>query len=132
MTFHRRLGSVALATAAVSIAAGGTMAAPPEKAAGQCLYVRNITNFNAVDNQTLYVRVGVNQIFRFDLFKDCLGLTFRQSLTIKSTGASGWICSPLAAQVSYVRGGIPQRCPVTAIHRLTDEEVAELPKGVKP
>jgi hypothetical protein len=76
--------------------------------------------------------VGLNQIFRLDLFKNCLSLTFQRSLTIRSTGASSWICSPLGAQVSYVRGGIPERCPVTAIHRLTDAEVAALPKGVKP
>ena len=84
--------------AALSCAAGAAIADPAKNSTSQCLYVRNITNFNAVDNQTLYVRVGVNQIFRFDLFKNCLGLTFRQSLTIKATGASPWICSPLTAR----------------------------------
>ncbi len=132
VTFQRGSRAAFAAVAALSCAAGAAIADPAEKSTSECLYVRNITNFNAADNQTLYVRVGVNQIFRFDLFKNCLGLTFRQSLTIKATGASPWICSPLTAQVSYVRGGIRQRCPVTAIHRLSDAEVAALPKGVRP
>lgn len=134
----RSLMTIALAAAALAPAAVQAQpAAPPaskpaDKQANPCFYARNVNGFNAPDNHTVYIRVGVSDVYRLDLMMDCLDLTFRQSLGIRSTPGSSWICSPLDAEVVYRDVGAPQRCPVTAIHKLTPAEVAALPKRDRP
>ena len=139
----RGLDLVALAVAAVLIGppAGQTQpaptapAAPPAPAAktdSQCFYGRDVNGFSAPDDHTLYVRVGVKAVYRFDLMSDCLNLTYRQSVALESGPGGDWICSPLDATVVYRDTGMPERCPVTAIHRLTDDELKALPKRDRP
>lgn len=139
MSRFRRLMMAALAGAFLApvAALGQPSSAPPGAKPGarpqdQCFFARDVNGFNAPDNHTVYIRVGVNQVYRLDLMTDCLDLTFRQSLGIQSTPGSPWICSPLDAQIVYRDVGMPQRCPVTAIHKLTPAEVAALPKRDRP
>jgi hypothetical protein len=75
----------------------------------------------------------VSQIFRLDLMTNCLDLTFRQGIGLEDQPANAFICSPLEATVVYRDyGGIPERCPVKAIHKLTPDEIAALPKKDRP
>jgi hypothetical protein len=97
-----------------------------------CFYDRDISNFNAVSDSTVYLRVGVSKVYRLDLMSPCTGLTYRQRVGIKTTPGSRWICSPLDAEVVYSDNGFPQRCPVTGLHALTPAEVAALPKKDRP
>jgi hypothetical protein len=119
---------LALAVGA-AIAAGAVQAKP---AASQCFLVRNISNFHATDNRTVYLRVGVNSLYRLDLMNDCIGITFGNSLALQSSPGRSWICSPLEATVINRQGGMNQRCPVSAIHKLTADEAAALPKRDRP
>jgi hypothetical protein len=129
-----RLFRIAAALAAASAIATGAVAQPnPQQQQGQECFLRsNINGFNAPDDHTLYVRVGVNEIWRLDLMSGCPDLTFRQSFGLESTPANPWICSPLDATVVFHETGIPERCPVTAMHKLTPDEVAALPKKNRP
>jgi len=107
-----------------------TAAAKPEN---QCFYSRNINGFNAPDDRTLYIRVGVNEVYRLDLMNDCNGLTFRQDIALSDEPAGdAFICSPIQATVTYREAGIRERCPVTAMHRLTPAEIAAVPKKFLP
>lgn len=112
------------------------LGAPAAKAAdshGACFARSNVQGFNAPDDRTVYIRVGVNDIYRLDLMTSCLDLTFRQGIGLEDQPASAFICSPLEATVVYrAAGGIPERCPVTAIHKLTPQEAAALPKKDQP
>ncbi|MDR3514101.1 MAG: DUF6491 family protein [Caulobacteraceae bacterium] len=128
------LAGAVLAPAAVLAqpAAPSAPAKPADKQAGQCFYANNVNGFNAPDNRTVYIRVGVRDVYRLDLMSDCLNLTFRQSLGLRSTPGSSWICSPLDVEVVYHDVGMRQRCPVTAIHKLTPAEVEALPKKDRP
>lgn len=124
--------------AAVSSARAQTAPPPPgsaRPAAGdqrECFLSRDVNGFNAPNDHTVYIRVGVSQIWRLDLMTDCLDLTFRQSLGLESTPGDPWICSPLDAQIIYRETGMAQRCPVTAMHKLTPAEAAALPKKDRP
>ncbi len=110
--------------------APATAAAKPQN---QCFYSRNINGFNAPDDRTLYIRVGVNEIYRLDLMNDCTGLTFRQDIALNDEpGGDAFICSPIQATVTYREAGIRERCPVTAMHRLTPAEIAAVPKKFLP
>lgn len=130
MSLSRLAGALALG---VTLAAGLAQAQPPAKPqTNQCFVRRNINGFAAPNDRTLYVRVGVRDFWRLDLMNDCTGLTFRNAVGLEDRPASAWICSPLDATVIIRQTGITLRCPVSAIHKLTPEEAAALPKHDRP
>jgi hypothetical protein len=136
-----RLTKAAL-VAAVSMMGGGMLVAtgghsqpapPASKSQEACFWARNVNGFNAPDEKTVYIRVGVNEIYRLDLMYACTGLTFRQDIGLeREPSGDAFICDPLQATVVYRDGGIPQHCPVTAIHKLTPDEATALPKKFRP
>ena len=127
----RLAASAAIMTGAV-LSASVVNAQPPAKSGSQCFYTRNINGFHATDDHTLYVRVGVRDIYRLDLMNDCTGLTFRQGIGLKSTPGDPWICSAIQATVVYRDIGMHNRCPVSDIHKLTPAEIAAMPKRDLP
>ena len=98
----------------------------------QCFYKHNINGFRAPDDRTVYIRIGVNAIYRLDLMVDCQSLAFRQNIGLESTPGDAWVCSPIQATVVYRDVGIRYRCPVSDIHKLTPAEIAALPKQDLP
>lgn len=124
---------IAAAGGLMAVCAGGAVLAQgAHKAPSQCFLSRNVENFSAPDNRTVFIRVGVKDIWRLDLMNDCLDLPFRRDVGFESAGGDPWICMPIQATVVSRVGGIPHRCPVSAMHRLTADEVVSLPKGVRP
>jgi len=100
--------------------------------AQQCFYTRNVTSFAAPDEKTLYVRVGVRDVYRFDMFGPCPDIDWNQRVALVSR-ASSWICNGMDAEVVTHRTGLgPQRCQVQSMRKLTPEEVAALPRRAKP
>jgi hypothetical protein len=129
---------IALAAAAALVA--GQAASPvalakpdaPRYEANQCFYTRNVTSFAAPDDKTLYVRVGVRDVYRFDMFGTCPDIDWNQRLALVSRGSS-WICNGMDAEViTHATGLGHQRCPVAHMHKLTPEEVAALPRRARP
>ncbi len=129
-----RIAAPVALLAALALPAATTNAQPPAAPTGQeCFLTRNINGFNAPDDKTLYIRVGVNDYWRVDLMIPCTGLTFRQRIGIEAIpSANSWICQPIQAQVVYRDTGIAQRCPVSGLHKLTPAEYAALPKRDRP
>jgi len=129
------IAAVGLMGGGMLVATGGHGQPAPNapKAEQSCFWAHNINGFSAPNDKTVYVRVGVNEIFRLDLMSECTGLTFRQSIGFEREPAGdAFICNPLQATIVYRDTGIPQRCPVTAMHKLTPEEAAALPKKDRP
>ena len=104
---------------------------PADAAQRSCFYTRNADGFAAPDDKTLYVRVGVRDVYRFDMFAPCLDLDWNQRLALVSRSSS-WICSGMDADVITHSPIGPQRCPVRHVRKLTPEEVAALPKKARP
>jgi hypothetical protein len=120
---------------ATMVATGGHSQPAPSapKAERSCFWTHSVNGFNAPDDRTVYIRVGVDDIYRLDLMTQCIGLTFRQDIGLEhDPSGDSLICSPLQATVVYRDTGIPERCPVTAIHKLTQGEVSALPKKYRP
>jgi hypothetical protein len=115
---------------AATLAAGAAPAQPAGQS--QCFLVRNINSFNAPNDSTVYLRVGVKDFYRLELMHSCVGITFGNNLALESSPGRSWICSPLEATVINRKIGMNQRCPVSAIHKLTPDEVAALPKRNRP
>jgi hypothetical protein len=131
--------TITLAAAAALLVGGASPAAlaepakPPTKYdKNQCFYTRMVTSFAAPDDKTLYVRVSINDVYRFDLFGHCPDIDWNQRVALVSR-ASDWICDGMDAEViSHATGIGPQRCPVSHMHKLTPQEAAALPKRARP
>jgi hypothetical protein len=117
----------------VLLAAGAAQAgdAPKPKASRACFLARNVNSWSAADDKTVYIRIGVKDVYRLDLMGACPDIDWNWSIALESHGSS-WICSPMDATI-IARSPIgPQRCPVREVTRLTPQEAAALPKKQKP
>jgi hypothetical protein len=133
-TFAPLVGLLALA-AAPALAQAPVSPSPARSSAPrrECFYSRSISGFAAPNDHTVYLRVGASDVYRLDLMGSCLNVDWRQSIALKTTGGSDFICEGLDAELivpDRVMG--PQHCPVNAIHKLTPAEVAALPKNARP
>lgn len=129
---------IALALAALALAdSAGSQPAPAKPVAnsGQsCFWVRDVDGFNAPDDRTLYIRVGVRQIYKLTLFGNCLDISWKQHIGLATHGIDS-VCegtNPAVDVVDREVGIGRERCPVNAVHKLTPDEVAALPKGERP
>jgi hypothetical protein len=118
--------------AAAPLAASAQPAHADSGKAEQCFLGANVDGFNAPDDHTVYLSANVHDVYRLDLMGSCTGLSFRQGIGLERTPGNSWICSPLDATIIYNDHGIHERCPVTAIHKLTPAELVALPKKDRP
>ena len=121
---------------AALLAFGATAASAADKPASknECFWARNTTSFAAPDDHTVYVKVNQRDVYRLDLMISCPDVDWNQRVALQSShGAGGSICSPLDAEIiSHAQGLGRQRCPVKAMHKLSADEIAALPKKAKP
>ena len=126
--------TLALATAAMAIAgqAAAQATAQPAAQTRDCFYAGTIRGFSAVDDETLNLRVGGrNDIVQIKLFAPSNDLRWTNGVALVSRGGS-FICSKLDADLIVPGPMVPQRYPVTSVHRLTPQEVAALPNKQRP
>ena len=131
-------------TLALAAAIGATPLAPatrasaepssrPAPAAGQqCFYARNINNYVAASDRLIYLRVGVNDVYRLDLMTDCPELSFRQNIEFQRADRGSNICSAIDLTITYRQNGARRICPVQEMRHLSPDEVAALPKRDRP
>ena len=117
----------------VALALGAQAADPGPKAssARQCFHSRDVNGFKAQDDQHVYVRVGVKDLYEFKLFGRCPDVDWTMRLGLVSRGG-GFICSGLDADLLVPSPIGPQRCPVREIRKLSPAEVAALPPKLRP
>lgn len=143
-----RLAMIALAatTAALSTAAVTTVAlaakpsplsaAPPSGTglpAGQCIRSREIRNHTVVDNQTLLVDVAGKATYRITMRGACLGGAISSDPIItRNPPGQEIICKPIDLDIGISKSGFESRCIVDSIVKMSDEEVAALPRKHKP
>lgn len=120
----------------LAVGAAGQPEPPPHHArvAPSCFWTRDVDNFAATDDQHLYVRVGVRDVYLLTLFGNCLDISWVHHIALRSHTSSN-ICegnNPDLDVFDREVGVGRQRCPVTNVRRLTPDEVAALPKGDRP
>lgn len=110
-------------------------AAPPpaDRPARQCFNTANVYGYSAPDSRTLYVRVGAKEVWRLDVFGTCPELEWSDRIALKARGTTT-VCGPLDVDVIVLgrRPTGPERCAVTAVRRMTEAELAALPKRSRP
>jgi len=126
------LAASAAALLALSAAAAGA-ADNPAKAPtrNQCFWTRNADGFAAADEHTLNVRVGVRDVYQFEMLGSCPDIDWNQRIALISRSGSN-ICTGMDAEVVTHSPIGPQRCAVRSMRKLTPEEIAALPRRAKP
>jgi len=137
-----RLATIAL-TLGVT-AAGGAIAAkpsplgpPPPSGAGlptgQCFRSQDIRNHTIGDRSTLLLNVRGKESYRVTMKGSCLaGATSSDPIVTRSPPGSTIICKPIDMDVSISKGGFATPCIVDSIVRMSPDEIAALPKKLKP
>ena len=97
----------------------------------QCFLARNVNSFKEAGREAVNIKVGVKDIYRLDLFSPCDELGWTQTLGLESRGSS-WICSGMDAVLIVPTPIGPRRCPVTAVHKLSDDEIKALDRKARP
>lgn len=127
---------LALPLAAALVTASPAAAKSPDEGgkpapARQCFWNREVTNFASSDDRIVNVRVGVKDVYRFEMFGRCGEVDWSQSIALVSRGG-GFICSGMDAEIVTPTTLGPQRCPVRNIRKLTPDEIKALPKRARP
>jgi hypothetical protein len=130
--------AVALITAASLAAAASAQAAekPAEKSsgAGKCFYLKDVQNHTVGDDRTLYLNVGGRSVYKVGMSNNCLGgASSSDPIVIKERGSSN-ICQAIDLDIGATvnGGGLPSRCIVDTLTKLTPAQAAALPAKVKP
>lgn len=126
------LAAVAALTAAPAVpAAAKSPTEPAAKQPRQCFWARQVNSFASTDDGIVNLRVGVKDIYQFEMFGPCHDIEWSSQIALRSRGSS-YICSGLDAEIITPSSIGPQRCPVRNVRKLTPEEAEALPKGSRP
>jgi hypothetical protein len=117
--------------AAFSSSATAQEPAAETKTKRQCFTSRDVTGFNALDDRTVNLRVGVRDVYRLELFGACPEIDWTNEIAIQARGGS-WICSGMDAVIIAPSTIGPQRCMVRSIRKLEPAEVEALSDKDKP
>ena len=119
-----------IATAAIaSLAVAGCTADRPDMQTAQagerqCFLPRQVSGFSSVDDNSIHVTVGVNNVYRLELIGVCPDIDWSQQIGIRARGgAATWICQGLDAEIIVPSPSGTQVCPVTGVRRLSEAEV---------
>jgi hypothetical protein len=128
----------ALAFAALVLSACAPTSAPGDLATSsttpqgrECFFTRSVSGFSAPSDETLYVRVGVRDVYEMQMFGPCLNMDWAQGLAVVSRSGSS-ICRGTDATIISPGPLGEQRCDVRAVRKLTSAEVEALPPGRRP
>ena len=138
MTPIRLTLSLAVALAATGCAgytseSGTSAAAGPAPGRGeQCFFSQDVHGFQAVDDSTVNLRIGVSDVYQLSLLAPCRDVAFAQGVALESKGGTSNICSPLDAELVVPGPAGPTRCPVSSYRKLTAAEVQALPPNLRP
>jgi hypothetical protein len=118
--------SLIAAASAVALALPA-QAAPSAEA--PCFYLRDMRNHTVGDEHTMYFDIGGRSVYRAVMSNNCLAATTSSDpIVLQNQTGTGLICHKLDFDIG-VRGN---RCIIASLTKLTPEEVAALPRKVKP
>jgi hypothetical protein len=123
---------LALISAAL-VAAAAPVTAAPAKA---CFRTSDIGAHTVGDDHTLYLNVGPKDVYRVTMRNTCLGgVTSTDPIELSARAGSGSICEAGDLDIHTTLaggGGLPARCLVDDLVKLTPAEAAARAKTAKP
>lgn len=125
------LTAVAVALVGVQPASAASPTEPAAKPARQCFWANRVTNFASNDRDTINVRVGVKDVYQFEMLGACPDVDWSNKIAIVSRGSNS-ICTGLDAEIIAPGPLGPERCFVKTVRKLTPTEIEALPRRAKP
>lgn len=123
---------LAVAALALGLAGAASADAPARKPASACFFSRDWSGWRSPDENTIYLRVNVNDIYKVDLSAGSNMLLWPDSHLVNEVRGPDTICSPLDLDLKVVEDGVVEPLIVKAITRLTPDQVAAIPKKFLP
>ena len=128
-------GLAALAVAGTATASPATSPATTpasSRYADTCFGLGSSVHYQPVDENTILVRDGL-RVFRVGV-NQCHNLRSIQPVIVNVLRGTSRICTPLDLQLTILDGpyGFPEPCIAQSITRLTDAEIAAIPKRDRP
>ncbi|WP_293904724.1 DUF6491 family protein [Phenylobacterium sp.] len=100
---------------------------------GQCIRAHDIRNHTIADRQTLLIDGGNKSTYRVTVGGACLGgAVSSDPIITREPPGSQIICKPIDMDLAISRSGFTTQCIVQSIVKMSPEEVAALPKKLKP
>lgn len=127
--------SLTIAALAACAATLGTtaIAAPTPASANTCFRSSEIRNHTVGGPGTLYLKVGMHDVYRLSMSGSCLsGALPSDPIVTETMSGSNLICRPIDLTLSVSKGGFATPCIVRTMTRLTKAEIAALPPKVRP
>lgn len=120
--------------AASTLGLSAAYAQHPGEDMTQCFFAHDWDGWKATpDNKTIYIRVGMNRIWRLDLAYACPALSIPNARLITDERGSASICTALDLNLKVEDAdGFPQGCNVSHIAPLSRDEAAALPRSLRP
>jgi hypothetical protein len=125
MGFRQITRSIAVGAAAAVVAGCAQQMPGPGQSAmagqRQCFLPSQVTGFNAINDDTVHVFVGVNDVYSLELAGPCQNVDWSMQIGIRSTGGSNWVCGGMDAELLVPSSLGTNRCLVTNIQQLSPE-----------
>ena len=136
MTASRSLLAILGAAAALAGAGCAMSDGPGQNASAaprQCFFVDQVNGFAAPSDRVVNLRVGVNDVYRAEIFGPCANVDWSQRIAIQARGGGSSVCSGHDADLIVPSSsGSPQRCMLRSVRRLSEAEVAGLSGRDRP
>lgn len=133
------LGAAAVGTAALAAkdARESPLGPPPPDGGrlerGDCIRSREIRNHTIADNQTILLNVDGRSTYRVTVSGACLGgAVSSDPIVTRNPPGSSLICRPIDMDLAIAKDGFESTCIVRSIVKMTPEQVAALPKKLRP
>lgn len=131
------LSTAAMTTGALAAKPPALTTPPPPSGAGlpagQCFRSSDIRNHTIADRNTLLIDVRGKETYRITMNGGCLaGAISSDPIITRQPPGSSIICKPIDMDIAISRGGFPSHCIVDSIVKMSPQEVAALPRKLKP
>ncbi len=90
-----------------------------------CIFVRSITDWRALDDRNLIVYAGRNRPYHVELARSCFGIEFETVIAFYDRSADERICGFGMDRVIVDRT-MPEACGIVAVDELTEDQAEEL------
>lgn len=124
------------ATAVFALALlSGVAPAAAQPAQNACFLITEFRGWKAPDTKTIFIRVGLDRVYRLDLANTCSLLAMPNVHLITKTRGPDLVCSAIDWDLSVSEsppGNIPEPCIVKKMTLLSPAEAAAIPPRYRP